>query len=228
MGSGERRELTGVFRDREQAESVAEKAKAAGVPEEDIHIDRREDRAASLRGEMRDELERSWASPQGAFIVTKRAMKGALVASPVAVVVGILLVLPFAFLSWGFMPLWGRIIATSLIGATAGATVGFIVGAGEAEKGASAPMAAEQGVTVNVGDARPEVQQMLVDEEPLRLDVTTPDGAPLGTVTSESERNDEGVMEDFGRALHEPDRDLHDRHDDLSSRQDGRGGGTAS
>jgi hypothetical protein len=215
-------DLVAVFPDRAQAESVAEKARALGVPDEDVRVERHEDKVASLRGEMRDELERSWFSPQGGFVLTKRMIKGILAVSPFTVLAGVLLLLPFAFVSWGSLPLWGRIVLTSVVGATAGGTVGFIVGGGEAEKGAGAPLAAEHGVTVRVADAGAEVQQALVEAEPVRADVVTPDGTPLGSITSESERNDEGVTEDLARAWKEPDRDLHNRHEDLSRRR-GRG-----
>jgi len=169
---------------------------------------------------MRDELEHSWFSPQGGVILTKRMIKGVLAVSPFTIAAGVLLALPLAFLPWASsLPLWGRVLLTSIVGATAGGTVGAIIGGGEAEKGAAAPMAAEQGVTVRVADARAEVQQALVAADPIRLDIVTPDGSPVGSITSESERNDEGVVEDLARAWSEPDRDLHDRHDDLSGRR---------
>jgi hypothetical protein len=221
MTTGDRDELVGVFPDRAQAESVAANAAALGVPEEDIHVHRDEDRVASLRGEMRDELERSWFSPQGGVILTKRMIKGVLAVSPFTVAAGVLLALPLAFLPWtASLPLWGRVVLTTVIGAVAGGTVGAIIGGGEAEKGAGAPLAAEHGVTVRVGDTRAEVQRTLVDADPIRLDIVTPDGTPLGSITSENEQNDEGVVEDLARAWNEPDRDLHNRHDDLSHRRE--------
>jgi len=224
MTTGDRPELIGVFPDRAQAESAAAKAQALGVPDEDIHVERGEDKVASLRGEMRDELDRGWFSPQAGFVLTKRMIKGILAVSPFTIAAGVLIALPLAFISWGSLPLWGRLILTSVIGATAGATVGVIVGGGEAEKGAGAPLAAEHGVTVRVADARPEAQRALVEEEPLRLDVVTPDGTPLGSITSESERNDEGVVQDLERAWTEPDRDLRNRHEDRSRGRSGIGG----
>jgi hypothetical protein len=221
MSTNHRRDVVGVFHDREEAEAAADKARALGVPDEEIHVDRHEDKVASLRGEMRDELEKGWFSPQGGLLLTKRMVKGILAVSPFAIAAGVLLALPFAFIvSWGELPLWGRLIATTLIGATAGGTFGFIVGGGEAEKGAAAPLAAEHGVTVRVGDPGPEVQQALVEEEPMRLDVVTPSGTPLGPITNEAEHNDEGVVEDLQRAWDEPDRDLHNRHEDLVNREE--------
>jgi hypothetical protein len=211
-------ELVGVFHDEASAESVAERASKLGVPPEQIHVQRDQDKVASLRGEMREELERSWFSPQGAFILTKRMAKGIVAASPFTVTAGILLALPLAFLPLG-LPLWGRIVLTSIVGAIAGGTVGVIFGAAEAEKGAGAPLAAEHGVTVRVADTRPDVQRSLIDADPIRVDAVTPDGTPLGSITSESERNDEGAVEDLARAWQEPDRDLHNRHEDLTGRR---------
>lgn len=223
MTADDREDVVGVFPDRARADSAAQKARELGVSDEDVHVERREDGVASLRGEMRDELDRGWFSPQGGFVLTKRMMKGILAVSPFTIAAGVLLALPFAFISWGSLPLWGRILLTSIVGATAGGTVGFIVGGGEAEKGAAAPLAAEHGVTVHVADASPEVRRALVEEEPVRLDAVTPDGTPLGTITSESETNDEGVVEDLERAWKEPDRDLHNRHESLRGNDDSSG-----
>ena len=79
-------------------------------------------------------------------------------------------------------------------------------------------------MTAHVANARPEVPRALGEEEPLRLDVVTPDGTPLGSITSESERNDEGAVQDLERAWKEPDRDLHNRHEDRSRGRDGTSG----
>jgi hypothetical protein len=225
MSSQERPELVAVFAHRTQADVAADKVRALGVADEDIRNERPQDHVASLRGEMRDELERGLFSPQGGVLLTKRGIKGILAVTPFAIAGGVLLALPFAFVSWGSLPLWGRMLLAVVVGATAGAIVGFIIGGGEAEKGAGAPLAAEHGVTLRVSDARAEVQQVLVAAEPIRLDLVTADGAPLRSLTSESERNDEGVVEDLERAWHEPDRDLHDRHEDLAHRQQHGGGG---
>ena len=209
MAGSDRRELVGVFADRAQAESVADRLRAAGVPDEQISIDEGADREASLRGEMREELERSLVSPQAGVVLTKRAVKGILATSPVTIVVGVLIALPFAFMSWGSLPLVGRIVAAVLVGAAAGATVGFVVGGGEAEKGAPSAMAAEQGVTLRVADARPEVKRALTEADPIRVDVVDPDGAPLGPLTSKQD-DDENVVEDLERAWREPERDPGD------------------
>ena len=217
MAASDRRQLVGVFADRAQAESVAERLRALGVPSERISIDEGSDREASLRGEMREELERSWVSPQGGFVLTKRAVKGVLTVSPVAVVLGVLIALPFAFMSWGSLPLYGRIIGAVLIGAAAGATVGFVVGGGEAEKGAPSAMAAEEGVTLRVADARSEVKQALADAGPIRVDVIEPDGTPLGPLSSKQD-DEENVVEDLERAWREPGRDPDDEANKAAGR----------
>jgi hypothetical protein len=225
MTTGDGEELVAVFADRARAESVAERARSLGVADDAVHVQRREDEVASLRGEMREELERSWFSPQGGILLTKRAIKGIFAVSPFTIAAGVLLALPLAFLPWGSpLPLWSRIVLTSVIGAAAGAVVGFIIGGGEAEKGADAPLAAEQGITVRIADARPELQRALVEAEPIRLDIVAPDGTPLRSVTSESERNDEGVVEDLQRAWNDPDRDVHNGHEDLLSPRESANG----
>lgn len=209
------RHLLGVFQNRAAAESAIESARAAGADDEEIHVGRREDTTASLRSEMRAEVEDSWFSPQAAFILTKKATKGAIVAILVLGAVGAVIGAAAAFAFPSGMALWTRLLAFAGVGALGGATAGFIIGASGAQKGSQKRLAAERGVTVRVKSTAPEVEQALSEEKPIRLDVIEADGTPTGTtVTTEEDRSDEGVVEDLERALREPERERPDQHED--------------
>jgi hypothetical protein len=209
------RHLLGVFRNRATAQSAADRARGAGVDDERIHVERREDKIDSLRAEMRAEVEDSWFSPQAGFMLTKETAKGAAVAILVLGAVGAVVGALLAFVFPTGMALWARLLAFGAVGATAGVTAGFVIGAAGAEKGTQKRLAAERGVTVRVDSAAPEVEQSLSEEEPIRLDVVTADGTPTGTtITTEEDRTDEGVVQDLQRALREPDRERPDQHED--------------
>jgi hypothetical protein len=215
--TGGRRELVAVFESHAQAEEAVRRLRAAGLPEHEIHLDGREDEATALRGTMRDELERSWLSPQAGLVLTKRMTKGILTVSPLFVAIGVVLALPLAFLAFDGMALWTRLLTVVVLGALAGGTVGFIVGAGEAEKGKPDPLEPERGTVLRVGADSDDARRLLTEADPIRLDVVATDGSPLGPVVSEEE--DESVVENLERAWREPDRDPDNRHEDLSRRR---------
>ncbi|MGH8902548.1 MAG: YrzE family protein [Egibacteraceae bacterium] len=215
MAERQGRHLLGVFRDRATAESAADEARAAGVDDGQIHVQRREDEIASLRAEMRAELEDSWFSPQAGFILAKETAKGAVVAILLMGAVGAVLGAVLAFVFPAGLSLWVRLLAFSALGAMAGSTAGFIVGGLAAQKGSQKRLAAERGVTVRVENAASEVQQALSEEEPIRLDVVQADGTPTGTtLATEEDHTDEGVAQDFERAWREPHRERPDQHED--------------
>lgn len=215
MAERQGRHLLGVYRDRVTAESAADEARGAGLDEGQIHVERREDEIASLRAEMRAELEDSWFSPQAGFILAKETAKGALVAMLVMGAVGAVLGVVLAFVFPSGLPLWVRLLAFGAVGAVAGATAGFIVGGLAAQKGSQKRLAAERGVTVRVESAASEAKQALSEEQPIRLDVVEADGTPTGTtITTEEDRTDEGVAQDFERAWREPHRERPDQHED--------------
>lgn len=117
--------LVGAVKDRGRAEAVLARLRALGVDDSQIRVDASEDDRASLRGEMRDELDRSWFAPAG-IVLTKRSVKGAAVGMAVAVAVGVVVSIPFAFFPFwpAGLSLGWRLVIVVLLGAAAGATVG--------------------------------------------------------------------------------------------------------
>lgn len=201
-------EALGVFQDRQRAEAAAERLREAGVDESHIRVGHDADSRASLEAEMREEMEESWLSPQGAFLAPKEAAKGLSLVIPIGVAVGVLVALPFAFFStFGGASIWLRLVIAVATGAIAGGTIGFIVGGGMAVKGPDEPLAAERGVPVRVADAGDEVVDALADEDPVRLDTVAPSGRKTSTVETEEERSPDGVVEDLAESARQPEGD---------------------
>jgi hypothetical protein len=169
-----------VYASLDEADTVVRALVDARVSRERIVCDDGAADRASLRGEMREELERSFVAPQAALAMTKDMTEGAAAMVPIGVLVGALLGLPLGFIEIGELPLWGRLLIAAAIGAFTGSLVGLIVGAGAGAKGPVDPMAAEKGVTVRVRSADGRALEILHAHHPLRLDVVTPEGIPEG------------------------------------------------
>ena len=215
MTNAGRDETLGVFKDRESAETAAERAQSAGADRSGMRVGDDADTRASLEAEMREEMEESWLSPQAAVVATKEAAKGMSLAIPLAAAAGAVVTLPLAFLvTFGDTSLWVRIVIALSVGAVGGGTVGFIVGGGMAIKGPDEPLAAERGVTVRVADARGDVVEALADEEPIRLDTVAPSGRKTSTVTTEEERSADGVVENLAQNARQPEGDWSRTRDD--------------
>jgi hypothetical protein len=218
MTNPENDETLGVFGDRDGAEAAAQRAREAGVDDSRIRVGDDADSQASLKAEMREEMEEAWFSPQAAFVATKEAAKGLSLATPIAAAAGAVIALPFAFIfTFGSTELWLRIVVALVIGAMAGGTVGLIISGGMTIKGPDEPLAAERGVTLRVADAGADTVQALEQEEPIRLDTVAPSGRKTSTVETEEERTGSGVVDRLFQKAREPEGDwsrTREREDD--------------
>ena len=188
----EKHELLGVYGSEEEARAAAAEAERHGAPNARIGDDA--DRVASLRAEMRDEIEQGFILPHAAVALPKEGAKGLAWFLPVGVLIGVLVCLPFAFIDFGGS-LGLRLLIAALCGATMGATVAFIVGAGLATRGRFEANAAERGVTVRVPVDTEEVEAAMAEHEPIRLDRLESDGTPDTVVVTEEQFGEDGVIE---------------------------------
>ncbi|HEX2039810.1 MAG TPA: hypothetical protein VHF47_08780 [Acidimicrobiales bacterium] len=197
----ERREVMAVFPDEAQARRAAEAVERSGVAT-DVRIGAPADEQQALRNEMQEEMEHTVAGPGNVGPFTREMAKGAGVGTPAATVFGAIAALPFGLLEFG-PTMWQRFLVAAVVGAVAGATVGFVAGGGLSVVGpAAAPLTAERGVTLAVrvpaGEATERVARVLADAGPLRLDVTDLDGRVVDTVRTEDR---ESVPHEVGRTL---------------------------
>lgn len=215
----ERMHAIAVLRERRIADSVRQQLVQAGVPERDITVGAHESDVASLRAEMRDELENSMTSPQMGVAYPKEGLKGILALAPVAVLVCALLAVPVVFVAAPDWDLWLKLVFAAVIGGLMGGTIAIVAGAAAA-RGPAEPLAAEEGVTVRVSDATPKVLDLLRAHDPIRLDIVLADGTPVGETVTADDDHSVSVLAD--RLAHQTDTDWSDRHEQADRSPDAR------
>lgn len=190
------RHLVAVFEDERAARSAATTLSDAGIDRERIHVGDGANARSALVAEMRSETDESWFMPQAGFLLNKEAAKGFALGVPAFAAIGAVVVLPLGFFVLESLAVWTRLLTLAVLGAVAGGAGGAIVGAGEAEKGAQKPLAAERGVALRVDGAGgdPDIRRLLADAQPIRVDLVS-DRGPSGAVVEEDERTGEGVKE---------------------------------
>jgi hypothetical protein len=178
MTAPARHDAVAVYPSEHDARAAADAVARAGIAPRRVSVDDTQARRASLRSEMRDEIEGAVMAPQASVALTREMVSGVTVAVPVAALAGAVVGLPFGFMTIGGLDLWARLLLAAGIGGFCGSVVGVIVGAAVGASGPAEPMAAERGVTVRVRDADDDVLRLLAERDPIRLDVVAPDGSP--------------------------------------------------
>jgi hypothetical protein len=204
--SSEATRIVAVFRDTEAAERAARVAEEAGVDRADITVGAADDEVASLRGEMREEINLSVTAPGNVGPFTKEMTKTMAWGVPVFTVIGALVLLPFGFIPFGDLSLPTRLVIAAVCGAFGGATYGFVaaggVAHGDEERPGGTSLAAERGVVVGVRAPDPalldEVGRRLAGADPIRVDLVSDAGAPEGTVATEDPTSRRSAAPDYG------------------------------
>lgn len=188
------RRLVAVFSTGDDAERAIERAVDAGVSRDDIQMGDAAERA-SMRAEMRQELEGSLISPQAAVALPNEAAKGALGTSllyGVACAVALMVLAPFLL---DDMNLLGRLAILGGIGFVAGSTIGIVVGPGFAAKGPNEPIAAERGIPVSVPLTNDRVREIFMSAGAIRVDEVTDAGEPIINLSSEGDGQDRSAAQ---------------------------------
>lgn len=190
MASERTSEVIAVFRDQGAARAAADAASRA-VSGAKPRVGGEGDDVASLKGEMREEMQHTVAGAGNAGPFTKEMTKGLSVGTLGGSLIGVVLGVALGFIPWGSIGLGPRLIIGAIVGAAAGATIGFVTGGGLAAKGPAEPLAAERGTTVTIDVRTPEeierVSEALRGHDPIRIDVATAEGDAVSTVTTEEE-----------------------------------------
>ena len=160
------------------------------------------DEVASVKGEMRQEMDRTIAGPGNVGPFTPKMAKGMAVGAAIGALIGLVISLPLATIDLGGWPAWLRLIVVAVAGATAGATVGWVVGGGFGAERPDDPLAAEHGIALSA-PASPAVADALLKARPMRVDLVTDDGTPVRPVFAEP---DESIARSLGRNMAEEDR----------------------
>lgn len=178
------RELVAVYPDRHRADAARQALCDAGTPPERIHVD--EDLAAleSLEGEMHEELSRAWVIPNAGVVYPSGAARGLVLSSAVGIALGVAAAFPLALIDVG-SSYWVRWIVFALVGASFGATVSLVAGSAAGAPRPGALPAAARGTVLRVEADTPEVQRVLTEQRPLRIDEFSQDGLPIATIYME-------------------------------------------
>ncbi|MGH9126156.1 MAG: hypothetical protein ACRDZ8_15745 [Acidimicrobiales bacterium] len=171
--------IVAVFPSDAAAREAARAAVSAGADAATVGISQGQDERGMLMHEMQEEMDGATAGPLTAAIPgpARKAMYGTVVlAGAIGAVVGLLV----ALIPLGSWALSWRLLAYGLIGAAAGATIGFIIGAGLGAPGPAVPTTSEGGVTVGVNapaDRARSAAEAMADQGAIRVDLFPAEGA---------------------------------------------------
>jgi hypothetical protein len=184
-------EIVGVFRTPEAARAAADAAGRVVTGSTPPRVGGAGDDVASLKAEMREEMQHTTAGAGNVGPFTKEMTKGLSTGTVVGVIAGALLALPIGLIEWEpTLGLAMRLMIAAVVGAVAGGTVGFMMG-GFTAKGPGQALAAERGTTVVIDVRTPEeierVTEAMRGHDPIRIDLTTAEGDAVSTLTTEEE-----------------------------------------
>jgi hypothetical protein len=194
--------LLAVYRDTATARRVADgiRRRFGVTPTVDAPLDER----ASLNAEMGEEMEHSFLAPQAGVVYSKESAKGLTLFTVLGSLIGLAVVVPITLAFADGLTTGARWATGIGIGLTFGATVGLVLGS-LAAKRPNEPMAAEKGVTVRVPADADDLRTMLMEADPIRLDVVDDNDRPITTVTTDEKRTAREAGRKLGdRATHWP------------------------
>ena len=163
--------LIAVYRDRETPRRVAEALVAEGVSPEHIRIGAVADETRSKSAEMQAEVQASWGGALIGTFLTGEMLRGVVIFVVVLAPIGALI---GAFVGWLLFSETSSVAVQlgvgALIGGLFGAVVGAILGGGFAMNSGVEPLAAEEGITVDVASPPRGTEVLLREFGAIRVD----------------------------------------------------------
>ena len=189
------KKIVAVFPDATTADAVARDLRgAAGTA--DVQVATADARSASMRAEMREEVEHTVLGPGNVGPLTREQARSVAYWTVICTLVGAVVALPLAFLPFVDASTGMKVLVVALIGAACGATFGFMLGGrwgAEVSTGweEGPDMAAERGVAVSAlvsGDATAVISKV-ESRSPIRVDILDVDDTPLANIENEGDRD---------------------------------------
>jgi hypothetical protein len=189
--------MIAIYPDRGTAEAVAVALRERlHVPDAVVHVDEPADRRRTLEAAMEEETAQGWASGIHGF-ATGSMIRGAVVFGVLFGVVGLILGLPLGYFLFDQADaVLTRLGVGALIGMLFGTVVGALVGGGMAVESPSEPVAGEHGVPLRIDEASDELETVLEEYQPLRID-RFDDGQRVATPVTDRPSGLKGTIEEF-------------------------------
>ena len=185
--------MIAVYPDRDTAEAVAtELRERHDVPNDVVHVGDPADMHRAVVAEMDEEVAEGWGSGAHGF-TTAQMTRNAIIFSTIGAAIGAVLGLPLGYFLFDYADsVLTRLAVGALVGLLFGSVVGALVGGGIGSESPAEPLAGERGVPVRIDDAPDDVEAVLEQYEPIRIDryedrqrVETPvTNRPVGLVES--------------------------------------------
>lgn len=192
--------LVAVYQDRETPRRVAEALVIEGVTPDHIHIGTVAGDTRSKQAEMEAELQRSWGGALIGSFLTGEMLRGVAVFAAVLVPVGAAIGALVGWLLFGeTSDTWVRLGAGAAIGAMFGFIVGAILGGGLAMNSSAEPLAAEDGITVDVAGPPRGTEILMREFGAIRIDRF----ADEMWLKTEADENPHGVTENVRETARE-------------------------
>jgi hypothetical protein len=212
--------LLGVFPP-DRVDAAQRALRVAGVEETAIHVGQQADVVAAKRAEMQAETSQSWLTPPAGALYPTDAAKGFGFAVVVGALIGGALFSLFGLIEFGGFPLWTRMLIMAGGGIVAGGAIGAVVGPALAASRPGERSAGDRGVVIRVDFADPQIERVMADQHPIRLDrLRVHDGSLDSTVTTERDRSDRTVLDDMAERAVGEDADFRDDDQGTEPRED--------
>jgi hypothetical protein len=200
--SASERDLLVVVHDQQEAEAAARAVLDAGVPAEDVLVDREMDRMASLRAEMHEELAQAWVVPHAGAAYPKEAARGLVLGAAIGMAVGFALAFLLAIPHVSDTDYGDRLVVTLIVGGAFGIAIGMVAGPSVSSIRPNQPSAVERGPLLRIQRDTPELRALLADLHPIRIDeVRHGDDLPIDTVYTEEGGPLHQTLQDVRRNL---------------------------
>jgi len=163
--------MIAVYPDRETAEAVAADLREHHhVPDAVVHVGELADRQLALQAEFEDEGADAMAGDQHGFTAANMA-RGAVRYGAIGALIGAIVGLPIGVLLFDHNDaVLTRLAVGALIWMLFGSVVGALAGAGIGPGNPAEPLTDEPGVPVRLDDATDELEAVLEQYDPIRID----------------------------------------------------------
>ena len=198
--------MIAIYSDRATAEAVATDLREHHhVSDAVLHVDEPADRRRALEAAMEEETAQGWASGIHGF-ATGSMVRGAVLFGVLFGAIGLILGLPIGYFLFDQADsVVTRLGVGALVGMLFGSVVGSLIGGGMAVESPAEPVAGEHGVALRIDDAPAELETVLEQYEPIRID-RFDDGQRVATPVTDRPTGIRGTVEEFEANARDPRR----------------------